>query len=314
MEKIIIDTDPGIDDAVAIFYAINSGKFDIKGLTTVFGNVEVGMATTNALKLLEIAEQTHIPVAQGAARPLVYPYGGAIPHIHGDDGQGNVFSAPPATQATEQTAVSFIIEQIMSQPGEITLVPIGPLTNIALALQLEPEIASNVKRVVLMGGAALVPGNVNPAAEANIYNDPEAAKLVFEASWDVTMVGLDVTHQVLMTEADLYHFSESSKATAQYIGKILPVYAEFATKLGMNGLYMHDATAITYLLNPDLFDVKPYPLKVDLSGDGRGKTWVWSQPADFPLEKFGYDSDNPVNVVISADVAAANQLLLDIMC
>ena len=163
-EKIIIDTDPGIDDTLAIFYALESGAFDIVGLTTIFGNVETKLATQNALRLLEIAECTDIPVAQGAVTPLTKPFQGPVPHIHGEDGQGNCQLAPPIGKPIELTAAQFIVEQVMAQPGEITLVPIGPLTNIAVALHLQPEIVNKVKRVVLMGGAALVPGNVNPAA------------------------------------------------------------------------------------------------------------------------------------------------------
>jgi inosine-uridine nucleoside N-ribohydrolase len=191
--KIIIDTDPGVDDAMAIFLALRSPEVSVIGLTTIFGNVHTDLATVNALRLLEIAGRNDIPVAHGASAPLTRAYAGPVAFIHGDDGQGNVYLAPASSQAISQPAAEFIVEQILNAPGEITLVPVGPLTNIALALQLEPRIAGLVHEVVLMGGNALVPGNATPAAEANIHNDPEAADIVFAADWAVTMVGLDVT-------------------------------------------------------------------------------------------------------------------------
>jgi uridine nucleosidase len=177
--KVIIDTDPGVDDTMAIYFALKSPELELIGLTTIFGNVTTELATTNALRLMEIAGRTDIPVAKGSDDPIAVPYSGAVPFVHGDDGQGNVHLPPPTTQAVDQSAAQFIVEQIMSQPGEVTLIPVGPLTNIALALRLEPRIAQNVKEVVVMGGNALGPGNASPAAEANIRNDPEAADVVF---------------------------------------------------------------------------------------------------------------------------------------
>jgi purine nucleosidase len=311
VEKIIIDTDPGVDDTMAIFYALESGRFDLLGLTTVFGNVHTELATINALRLMEVAGRTDIPVIQGAQSPLVHPYHGPVPFIHGADGQGDANFPLPKTRPLEGTAAQFIVEQVRAQPGEITLVPIGPLTNIALALRLRPQIADEVKQVVLMGGAALVPGNVNPAAEANIFNDAEAAEIVFSAGWDVTMVGLDVTHQVLLSKEQLGQFARSSKATSQHTGKILPLYMQFAEEVGMPGMYMHDPTAISYLLKPSLFEIIQYPLQMATEGVSRGKTWVWSATKDFPPEDFNFDTENPVNVVVGADVEAVNQMLLD---
>ncbi len=312
MEKLIIDTDPGIDDTMAIYYALESPGLEVVGLTTVFGNVDVEMATENALRLLEIADCPHIPVAVGAAHSLLYPYHGAVPHIHGEDGQGNVFLDPPTLDPIDQTAADFIVEQVMMHPGEITLVPIGPLTNIALALRLEPRIVENVKRLVLMGGAALVPGNVNPAAEANIYGDPEAAKMVFEAAWDVTMVGLDVTHEVVMKPNELARYAASKRPTSKHIARILPVYTGFARRsMGNRGLYMHDPTAVSYLLHPELFEVKSYPLAVETQGISRGKTWVWTWDYRVPPPDSDFDASNPVDVVLGADVEVVIAALLE---
>ncbi|MCA9906740.1 MAG: nucleoside hydrolase, partial [Anaerolineae bacterium] len=225
--KIIIDTDPGVDDTMAIFFALKSPELDVIGLTTIFGNVHTSLASTNAVRLMEIADRREIPVASGVADPLTRAFGGPVPYVHGDDGQGNIFLPPPQGQPLDQSAADFIIEQVMSHPGEITLVPVGPLTNIALALRLEPRIAENVHEVVIMGGNAIVPGNASPAAEANIRNDPEAADLVFGAPWQVTMVGLDVTHKVNMTRKHLEHYSTINSPLAQHIARIVPHYRDF---------------------------------------------------------------------------------------
>jgi inosine-uridine nucleoside N-ribohydrolase len=282
--KIIIDTDPGIDDAMAIHFALRSPELEVIGLTTIFGNVTTDLATTNALRLLEIAGRQDIPVARGADDPIAVPFGGAVPFVHGEDGQGNVFLPPPTTQAVTQTAAQFIIEQVMTQPGEVTLVPIGPLTNIALALRLEPRIAQHVRELVLMGGNALGPGNATPAAEANIHNDPEAADVVLGAPWQVTMVGLDVTNQVVMSDAQLTEYGRSSHPLARHIARIVPFYRDFyQARHGLNGICVHDSTAIAYLIEPTLFTAQAWPVRVETaSGISRGKTWPATGLLDRP--------------------------------
>jgi len=277
-QKIIIDTDPGVDDTMAIFYAMESGKFDVLGLTTIFGNVHTDLATTNALKLLEILERTDIPVAKGADKPLVRPFKGPVPYVHGVDGQGNINPEPPTTQAIAQSAAEFIVEQIMANPGEIVLAPLGPLTNIALALLLEPRITENVKEVVLMGGAVFVPGNVNPATEANINNDPEAADNVLAAPWKVTMLGLDVTAKTWMSPEQLALYGQSEKVSSQHIHKIVPFYQNFmeGSYPGQRGICIHDSSVISYLLYPELYTVEQYPIVVGCEGVGKGKTWAWT--------------------------------------
>ncbi|MDL1899240.1 nucleoside hydrolase [Anaerolineae bacterium CFX9] len=273
--KIIIDTDPGIDDAMAIYFALRSPELEVVGLTTIFGNVHTSLATTNALRLLEIAGRTDIPVAKGVDDPLAHPYRGPVPYVHGEDGQGNVFLPPPTTKAIDKSAAQFIIDTVMSNPGEITLVPVGPLSNIALALRMEPRIAQNVKEVVLMGGNALGPGNASPAAEANILNDAEAADVVFGAPWQVTMVGLDVTHEVKATKAHLDEYKKINNPMAQHIVRILPVYIDFfESTYNTDGIFVHDSSAIAYLIDPTLFTVVQSAVRVDTdSGISRGKTW-----------------------------------------
>jgi purine nucleosidase len=277
--KIIIDTDPGVDDAMAIFLALRSPELEVIGLTTIFGNVHTPLATKNALRLLEIAGRADIPVSEGAHEPLTREYAGPVPFIHGEDGQGNANLPDPASRATAQLAAEFIVEQITRAPGEITLVPVGPLTNIALALQLEPAIAGLVKEVVLMGGNAFVDGNASPAAEANIHNDPEAADLVFGADWRVTMVGLDVTHEVIMNRDQTARLEGAANPLAQHLKRISPLYHAFIeADSRRSGYVIHDPSAIVYLLEPEAFTVNAYPLRVETQGISVGKTWADTNP------------------------------------
>jgi uridine nucleosidase len=314
--QIIIDTDPGVDDAMAIFLALASPELDVIGLTTIFGNVHTELATTNALRLLEIAGRTEIPVAKGAENPLTRPYAGPVSFVHGEDGQGNVFLPPPETKAVRERAATFIVEQVMAHPGEITLVPIGPLTNMALAMRLEPRIIANVQQVVLMGGNALAPGNASPAAEANIHNDPEAADVVFGAAWPVTMVGLDVTHQVHMTPEQIARHALAVGPMAQHLAKIVPFYQSFFettySALNLQGIYVHDSSAIAYLIDPTLFEAKRWPIRVETEGLGRGKTWpAISSSADMGRQVPAPWRDRPlVNVCVGVDGARVVELEL----
>lgn len=306
--KIIIDTDPGVDDAMAIFFALCSPELEVIGLTTIFGNVHTDLATANALRLLEIAGRPDIPVAKGADDPLGGPFGGPVPFVHGDDGQGNAFLPPPAGQAVDQAAAIFIIERVLAAPGEITLVPIGPLTNIALALRLEPRIAQRVREVVLMGGNALGPGNATPAAEANIHNDPEAADIVFGAPWSVTMVGLDVTHKVVMSDQHLALYGTIQNPLAQHIARIVPHYRNFFhDAYGLEGIFVHDSSAIAYLIDPSLFKVERWPVRVDTGhGLSRGKTLPALGERLLPP----WEGRPPVNVCVEVEAARLIELEL----
>ena len=272
--KIIIDTDPGVDDTMAIFFALCSPELELIGLTTIFGNVHTELATKNALRLLEIAGRADIPVAHGADDALTRDYEGPVPFVHGADGQGEIFLPDPAGAPIDLSAAQFIVEQARANPGEITLVPVGPLTNIALALRLEPRITEWVDEVVLMGGNALVPGNASPAGEANIRNDPEAADLVFGADWQVTMVGLDVTLRVHMKPEDIAEYAEHGNPLSDHITRILPHYRNyFEANYDAEGIFVHDSSAIAYVIDPSLFSVRSWPIRVGTQGLGRGKTW-----------------------------------------
>ncbi len=270
--RLMIDTDPGVDDAVAIFLALASPELDVVGLTTVFGNAEVETTTRNALRLLEIAGRGDIPVAAGTSGPLASAYHGPVPHIHGADGQGETHLPPPVAQPDDKTAVELLIE-VSREPG-LTVLTLGPLTNLALALRQDPGLADRLEEVVVMGGNALVPGNATPAAEANVWNDPEAADLVFGQLPRTTMVGLDVTQQVVLSGSRIAALGRVPTATAQHLAAAVPFYQAFFAKAnGLDGIYLHDPTAVVYLTDPELFTTRRWPLRVDVEGIGRGKTW-----------------------------------------
>ncbi len=277
-EPILIDTDPGIDDFMAILFALKSPELDVLALTTVFGNHRVDITTRNALRLLELAGRDDIPVARGAHTPLIRSYDSPPTFVHGEDGLGDAgLSGEPESHVAHTRAAQFIVEAVMSRPGEITLVPLGPLTNIAMAIHLEPRLVRATKRVVLMGGAAFVPGNVSPVAEANIFNDPEAAEIVFGADWDLVMVGLDVTLPVVMDRQYIATLTASGTPYAELITRIVPFYQAFhAAAYQTDGaLHTHDPTAIAYLMRPDLFQTTKKRVRVETHAKyGTGQTIV----------------------------------------
>jgi uridine nucleosidase len=269
-KKIIIDTDPGVDDSMAILFAFNSPELEIVGLTSIFGNVHTGQGTQNALRLVEFAGHPGVPVAHGADVPLVIPLEYVADFVHGVDGMGNTNPPPPQGQAVDKPAAQFIAEMVMAHPGEITLAPLGPLTNLALALALEPRLTDHVAGVVLMGGAATVNGNVTPAAEANIIHDPHAADVVFTAGWPVTMVGLDVTMKTIMTEA--YLASLKISRTGEFIYDISRFYQAFHRQYHLEGIHTHDPSALAYLVDPTLFKTEQGPVRVVTEGIAAGQT------------------------------------------
>ena len=275
VKKIIIDTDPGVDDSLAIFVALNSPELEVLGLTTVFGNAVTTTCTENALRLLEIAQRTDVPVIEGAKVPLNGISRGAASFVHGDNGQGNAALPLPVTKPLDIDAVTFLKEIIENNPNEITLVPVGPLTNIASLLTIHEGIDSKIKEIVLMGGNAQSPGNATPTAEANILNDPEAADVVFSAQCEITMVGLDVTNNVFMNEEQVITLSSFNNDKSKHIGKINPFYFNFLKDFFQeNGMPIHDSSAITYLVHPEYFETLCYPIKVETEGISRGKTWM----------------------------------------
>ncbi|MHA1568894.1 MAG: nucleoside hydrolase, partial [Alphaproteobacteria bacterium] len=221
--RLIIDTDPGIDDAMAILYAAAHPGLDLIGLSTVFGNVPVATATRNALFLAELAGLA-IPVAEGAAAPLVRPLAPYPELIHGVEGFGNLPPARPAGRADRRPAAQYLTETAAAHPGEVTICAIGPLTNLAAALALDPALAGNVARVVVMGGAVACPGNTTPEAEANIFCDPHAAAAVLGAGWPLTLVGLDVTRQVHCTAGDFTGLARAAPGAGGFLERAVQLY------------------------------------------------------------------------------------------
>ena len=301
--KILFDTDPGIDDAMALLFAFASPELEVTGVTSIFGNVYTEQGTQNALRLVEFAGYPDIPVAHGADLPLSTPFDEPAWFVHGKDGLGDTNQPPPRGRPIAISAAQFIAETIMQNPGEITLVPVGPLTNIALAYKLEPRIAENVAEVVIMGGAATVNGNVNPAAEANIWHDPHAADIVFTAGWPLTMLGLDVTMKVLMPDAYLTEIRDTGGRFASYIYDISRHYLNFHREAhdGLNGLHTHDPSTIAYLLDPTLFTIEQGPIRVITEGIAMGYT-LWDRQVEWFLEN-EWSIQKPVNVCVDVDAA-----------
>lgn len=296
--KVIYDTDPGVDDAIALYFALAHPQIELVGITTTFGNVSVDQAATNALYLTQLAGR-EIPVTRGVGTPWVKSAGPAPDFIHGGDGLGNL----PQRQAALRTldprpSAQFIVDMARADPGAITLVAVGPLGNLSLALQLEPELPRLVREVIVMGGTVAEPGNVSPVAEANIWNDPHAADRVFGAGWKLTMVGLDVTHQVV-TELPLFekiahHHRHIATDTLLHA---VTFYSTFYSGLHKHisasaGCFAHDLLAFIYLVRPDLFETERGCIRVATEGLAQGQTMM-NRRAFIDYPQPGWGSDRP---------------------
>jgi len=271
MRKVIIDTDTGIDDAMALLLALAAKDLDVIAVTTVGGNIEVEKCARNALKVLEIGGRPDIPVAQGAGKPLIRPPRFAY-EWHGKDGLGDIGICPPNTRLAPTRAVDLIIDTVLNHPEPVTLIPLGPLTNIALALSVEPSIASNLEEIIWMGGAALV----SDLTDLNLFLDPEAAKIVFHAGVPFTMVGLDVTWEVVMEANDVDALRSAGTSVTDFLAAIIRPYWEQHKRHGWgrfghkdpHGFNIHDAVAVAYAIAPDLFVTREMYASV-LTGDAR---------------------------------------------
>ncbi|WP_224363962.1 nucleoside hydrolase [Hyalangium versicolor] len=279
--KLLIDTDPGVDDALALFLALGSPEAEVVGITTTFGNIETGAATLNALYLLEFSGHPEIPVARGARTPVNGACRTPATHVHGENGLGNVLIPAPLTAPLRASAPEFIARTVMDSPGEITLVTLGPLTNLALALELEPRLSTAVAQVVVMGGAFRVQGNISGTAEANIFNDPVAASRVLSQDWPLTLVGLDVTTRVVLTPDHLQRLRQPPHRLGEFIWRITRVYEDFhLRRYGLVGLYAHDPTAIVCVLDPTLFQYEEALVAVTLEGREAGRTVMKPLPPE----------------------------------
>ena len=262
----IIDTDPGVDDTQAILLALAAKNMQVVGFTGIFGNVDTDLAVDNVLRLLDVTDKD-IPVAPGAVKPL---YAKRLPtpdFVHGEDGLGEIWLPKSTRRPLNQSAAQFIVETVMQNPGEVSLVALGPMTNIALALALEPRLAANVKRVVAMGGVLTVAGNVSPVASANILGDPHAADFVLGTDWDVTLVLADTTRQVRVTDAWMERVRDSAGPAGDLIYRVSRFYRRFYEQNGVrDGFYNHDPTAIAYMLDDSLFATEKRAIRVVTDG------------------------------------------------
>ena len=300
-QKIIIDTDPGIDDAMAIHYAFAHPSVDVMALTTVFGNVWVEQATRNALFLAEQARYDTI-VAEGESQPIIMKPNAPSHHVHGDEGLGSYLAPSSTSKADTRPAYQVISELCRQYPGEIVLCPVGPLTNIARLLDYDPEVTSFVKKVVIMGGTVYHQGNVTPYAEANIWNDPHAADRVFAAHWSVEMIGLDITSTISCDEKDFAKLAETSPIIGSFLHEISTFYINFyESVVGEYICLMHDPTAIIAITDSDLITFEDLRLEVVTNGEKIGCTRISDDTSRYP-----------VRVAVGANVEVIKKTYLDI--
>jgi len=292
---VLLDCDPGHDDAIAMLLALGSDELDVRGITTVAGNQTLEKTTANAIRVLELAGRAEIPVAAGAGRPLVREPRVAA-EVHGETGLDGPDLPPPQGEPSPQHAVDFLAERIEGA----TLVATGPLTNVALLLARHPEAVP--ERIVLMGGA-IAEGNVTPAAEFNIWADPEAAHRVFTSGLDVTMVGLDVTHQALVTSAHAEQLGQSGRI-GTVVAELLEFYGGFhRTVYGWDGSPIHDAVAVAHVIDPTLLELEHVNVRVDCQSElcrGRTVADIWRRTGLEPNANVavGIDSERFVDLLL----------------
>jgi purine nucleosidase len=290
---ILIDTDPGIDDSLAILLALASPELSLEGLSMVHGNCSLEQATRNGLSILELAGAGHVPLAKGCELPLVQP-SLLAPETHGNTGLGYAKLPEPRGRPIVQHGCDFLIEKILSSPGEITLVAVGPLTNVALAIRKEPKFAKSLKELIIMGGAIRHEGNQTALAEFNTYVDPHAAHIVFHAAIPITLVPLDVTYQCILTAQDVERLLKINSPITKFIKDATDFYMEYHDSYqGIKGCIINDPLALALTFAPDLCDYQELPVDVDISGGvSMGKTF-----ADF----YNYNK-KPANMKVALGV------------
>lgn len=308
--KVLLDCDPGVDDAMALYFALAHPDIELLGITTTFGNATVAQATRNALYLCTLAGR-RLPVCTGVGTPLHKAPQPPDPEIHGADGLGNLPErGVSAYGPDERSAACFIVEQAQAHPGALSLVAVGPLTNLAQALQLEPRLPQLLKQVVVMGGAITEPGNVSPVAEANIWHDPHAADLVCTAGFQLTLVGLDVTHRMALPVALFERLAthqhhpatdallHAARFYAGFCGRVEPELARQQACLG------HDLLAMICLLRPDLFVMHSGRVRVVTEGPAEGQT-ILDRREDLSYPQAGWGADLArVQVCLQVDAPA----------
>jgi pyrimidine-specific ribonucleoside hydrolase len=308
---LVIDTDPGIDDALAILLALASPEVDLRLVTTVHGNVDLAQTTENALRVLHLAGRSDVPVAVGAATSLVVPQAERAGHVHGAAGLGGVVLPPSPASVDPRPAVVALADLLLTSDEPVTVAAIGPLTNIALLLAVYPAAAARIGRLVVMGGSASRGGNVTAAAEFNVWADPEAAAVVFRAGLPTVMVGLDVTLPTVLTEAGIARFAAAGEVGAQ-AAAILRQYLDHArSSYGTDGVVVHDALALTEAIAPGTLRTVRRDVVVDTgTGAARGQTLVdrrtvSTAPTAVEVAE-GVDSPAAVEFLVNRLVAAGD--------
>ncbi len=317
--RVIIDTDPGTDDALAIFLAVNSPELKVEALTPVAGNVPLELTLPNALRLLEIAGKSHIPVAAGADRPLVRRLITAT-YAHGENGLGGIQFPEPTTKPVAESATQLIRRMVHASPHEINIIALGPLTNIAAAFRDDPELPRLIPNLTIMGGS-LSGGNISPAAEFNIYVDPEAAQIVFRSGVPLTMVGLDVTRRAMLREEDIQRMESSSKPEGRAAGKIARASMNHVRQTSATGgPAMHDSLAVGTFINPSIVSLQDLYVEIETAGTftagetiGYRKAPMRGSPpmANAPIETPSQEFRPNARVALDVDVEPFLKLLVD---
>lgn len=308
MIDVIYDTDPGIDDAVALHFAYRSPDINLLGITTVFGNNTLDVTTRNALFL---KDRFHLecPVIRGCAAPLLTAACPPSVFAHGQDGLGDCLDTTPESTAPEYHAARFIIDTVLAKPRSVTIVAVGPLTNLALACKLYPGISGLVKQVVLMGGTTFRNGhcgNKSPVAEANIHRDPHAAQIVFNSQLPLTMVGLDVTHEVLLDNVRLSRLETQGGDSGKIIHQITRHYVKYAGKrYQLDGIRPHDLQAFMFAIHPEFYRTRRGNVQVITDGPATGQT------IHYCGEHKNLPGDSQTDVCISVDAGNVSQCYFD---
>ena len=305
--SIILDVDTGVDDAFAVLFAAMHPAINLLGITCVDGNTNVDQVVANTLKVLDAAGAGDIPVARGAVRPLLGKSQYAE-YVHGADGMGDLGIAPSARKVDSRSAVELLRDLIENSKEPVTLVPVAPLTNIALFLRAFPETAKKIHRIVLMGGSASA-GNATPAAEFNVWHDPEAAAIVFQSGVPITMYGLDVFMRPGITSQEAAQLRKSPEPSAQFAGKLIEAFIE---RLHVSPITLGDFGAVATAIHPELFTTEMFDVVVDTSsGPARGQTICDRRDAFLKdLEPLSLEDSASVRVVLDLDVEAVRQLWL----
>jgi inosine-uridine nucleoside N-ribohydrolase len=275
--RVVIDTDPGIDDAAAILLAIASRELRVEALTTVYGNAFVTQSTMNALRLLEAADRREIPVYQGVGKCYNYTEPTYTAQVHGSDGFGDVACPLPTISPQRRHAVLELIDRVLGAPGEITVVALGRLTNLALAISVEPQVATALRQLIVMGGAITVPGNITPVASANLWGDPEAADVVYRSGARIVQIGLDICDQVEISAAQQQRVWKANTTATRLLQALTPCLQASYRQRGLlrhpDHVRYNDVPAVAYAIDPSLFTCREVHVRIETQGQlTRGQT------------------------------------------